>query len=83
MITSKIKYGSGKETPVRGESICSFENKFVFVTGCSHPYAKDFRDVVRLDLVSCKWVKEPNMNYGHAFHSSCVFQNAVFVFCGT
>ena len=37
---------------------------------------------MRLDLVSLEWVKEPSMNYGRVYHSSCAFENALFVFCG-
>ena len=66
MIESKIKYGARTKWPVGviGQSICSYENKFVFATGGMHGDSDLFRDAVRLDLVSCEWVREPGMNYG-------------------
>ena len=67
---------------VSGYSICSFENKRIFVTGGDHQNWKLFRDAVRLDLVSGQWIKEPGMNHARVQHSSCAFKNAVFVFCG-
>ena len=82
MIESTIKYGECTEQKVFAESICSFENKFVFVTGGLIENSDKFSSAVRLDLVSCKWVREPDMNYRRARHSSCAFEKAVFVFCG-
>lgn len=38
--------------------------------------------VLRLDLNTKQWSKEPNLNQGRYLHSSCALSDTIFVFCG-
>ena len=70
---------------MRGYSVCSYANRYVFVSGGGNFSAKRNKasnKVFRIDLATDKWKELPDMNCGRAYHASCIAGNTMYVYRG-
>ena len=76
-----------------GYSVCSYANRYVFVSGGgnlklndtyqeSRKNYKRSKKVFRIDLATDTWKEMPDMNYGRAYHASCIAGNTMYVYRG-
>ena len=61
-------------------SVCSFANRFVFVSGGDHQGCQGTK-VFRIDLSTDTWEEMNHMNEARAGHSSCTLGGFLYV-CG-